>query len=173
MCWCHQTTSHCQNHSLLTKFYMTQCANIWNHHKYIWQNFIKENQYEKFHYFHICVWLCWVCPLTGIGYEALTFPILMLNIKVKIGLLNQLPVIMWAGEGMWQTSWASRHQSPDRVTGCGISYKIIQIMILRSWVGPNLAPDSCETGSGVVAFTDLAAQLKMQNYIYWHTFCHL
>ena len=30
-----------------------------------------------------------------------------------------------------------------------------------------------ETGSGVVAFTDLAAQLEMQNYIYWYTFCHL
>ena len=30
-----------------------------------------------------------------------------------------------------------------------------------------------ETGSGVVAFTDLAAQLKMQNYKYWYTFCHL
>ena len=30
-----------------------------------------------------------------------------------------------------------------------------------------------EMGSGVVAFTDLAAQLEMQNYIYWYTFCHL
>ena len=30
-----------------------------------------------------------------------------------------------------------------------------------------------ETGSGVIAFTDLAAQLEMQNYIYWYTFCHL
>ena len=30
-----------------------------------------------------------------------------------------------------------------------------------------------ETGSGVVAFTDLAAQFEMQIYIYWYTFCHL
>ena len=30
-----------------------------------------------------------------------------------------------------------------------------------------------ETGSGVVAFTDLAAQLEMQNYNFWYTFCHL
>ena len=30
-----------------------------------------------------------------------------------------------------------------------------------------------ETGSGVIAFTDLAAQLEMQNYIYRYTFCHL
>ena len=30
-----------------------------------------------------------------------------------------------------------------------------------------------ETGSGVIAFTDLAAQVKMQKCIYWYTFCHL
>ena len=43
-------------------------------------------------------------------------------------------------------------------------------MHLYSSLAPHQTP---ETGSGVVAFTDLAAQLKMQRYIYWYTFCHL
>ena len=30
-----------------------------------------------------------------------------------------------------------------------------------------------ETGSGDVAFTNWAAQVKMQKYIFWYTFCHL
>ena len=62
----------------------------------------------------------------------------------------------------------------DRCLHSGISWKLqpISTSADTSTMLTSLAPDP-ETGSGVVAFTYLAAQLKMQNHIYWYTFCHL
>ena len=48
------------------------------------------------------------------------------------------------------------------------------VPVKNTKISMNLAwPQTPETGSGLVAFTDLAAQLKMQNYVDWYTFCHL